>query len=419
MTRSIALIDCNNFYVSCERVFRPDLAMQPVVVLSNNDGCVIARSNEAKTLGVKMGAPWFKIRSQCDQLGVEAFSSNYALYADMSNRVMSVLSGFSPVQEIYSIDECFLDLTGLDDIGGTGFTIRKRIWDWLGMPVCVGIAPSKTLAKLANQVAKKHPKSRGVFDFNALNDRQLTSVLSHIDVSEVWGIGRNLSASLGEMGITRVQHLKDADIALMRRTFGVVMEKTMRELRGEACLDMEEVFQPRQQIVSSRSFGSTVAALEDLEDAVTHFVSTAALKLREQQSVAGMLLVYARTDRFSDKKQYAPSISLPLVYPTSNTMTLVALAKAGLKQIYQQGVAYKKAGIILGDISPQGVVQKDLFSENTTADKLMETLDSLNMRYGRHTIKVSGTTREQKWSMRQERKSKDFTTSWHDMPECF
>lgn len=418
MTRSIALIDCNNFYASCERVFRPDLEQQPVVVLSNNDGCVISRSNEAKVMGVKMGAPWFKIRAESDRQGIQVFSSNYALYADISNRVMSVLSGFSPVQEIYSIDECFLDLTGLADIGGTGFAIRQRIRDWVGMPVCVGIAPSKTLAKLANLIAKKHPKSRGVFNFNALSERQLASVLSHLDVCEVWGIGRNLTASLSGMGITRVQHLKDADIALMRRTFGVVMEKTIRELRGEACLEMDEVAQPRQQIVSSRSFGSTVTALEDLEDAVTHFVSTAALKLREQQSAAGLLIVFARTDRFSEQQQYKPSIALPLIHPSANTLTLTGLAKAGLQQIYQKGFAYKKAGIILGDISPQGVVQQDLFCNDTSTDKLMQTLDSLNRRYGRHTVKVSGTTNEQKWAMRQEHKSQDYTTSWKDLPVC-
>ncbi len=418
MTRSIALIDCNNFYVSCERVFRPDMAGWPVVVLSNNDGCVISRSNEAKALGVHMGEPWFKLRSFAEQHHVEVFSSNYALYADMSNRVMSVLSGFSPLQEIYSIDECFLDLTGMHDIGNTGFAIRQRIWDWLSMPVCVGIASSKTLAKLANHVAKKHPKSRGVFDFNALNDKQLASVLSHIDVREVWGIGRNLTVSLNGMGIDCVQQLKDADITMMRRKFGVVMEKTVRELRGEACLDLDDIAQPRQQIVSSRSFGNTVTALEDLEDAVTHFVSTAAYKLREQQSVAGMLMVYARTDRFSHKKQYMPSISLPLVYPSANTMTLVALAKAGVQQIYQAGYAYKKAGVILGDISAQGITQKDLFFDHTATDKLMETLDSLNMRYGRNMIRVSGTTKERKWAMRQEHKSQDYTTSWSGLPEC-
>jgi DNA polymerase V len=418
MNRSIALIDCNNFYVSCERVFRPDLAQRPVVVLSNNDGCVISRSNEAKALGVKMGEPWFKLRVFADQHGIEVFSSNYALYADVSNRVMSVLSTFSPLQEVYSIDECFLDLTGLADVGETGFAIRRRIWDWLGMPVCVGIAASKTLAKLANHVAKKHPRSRGVFDFNALNDKQLASVLSHLDVREVWGIGRNLAASLNAMGMTSVQHLKEADVVLMRRKFGVVMEKTIRELRGQACLDMEEVVPPKQQIVSSRSFGSTVDALEDLEDALTHFVSTAAHKLREQNSVAGMLMVYARTDRFSDKKQYTPSISLPLPYPSANTMTLVALAKTGLQHMYQPGYAYKKAGVILGDISPEGATQKDLFLENTAADKLMETLDRLNRRYGRDAVHVSGTTRERKWAMRQEHKSGNYTTSWDQLPEC-
>jgi DNA polymerase V len=421
MVRSIALVDCNNFYVSCERLFRPDLIGKPVVVLSNNDGCVISRSNEAKALGVNMGEPWFKLRDFAQQHHVTVFSSNYALYADVSNRVMTVLAGFSPAQEVYSIDECFLDLTGLPAIGDTAYAIRQRIWDWLGMPVCVGVASSKTLAKLANHVAKKHPKSRGVFNMNALTDAQLHSVLSHLDVSEVWGIGRQLSASLYAMGIHRVQQLKDADIRTMRRQFGVVMEKTIRELRGECCIGLEEVSPPRQQIVSSRSFGTTVDALADLEDAVAHFVATAALKLREQGSVAGLLIVFTRTDRFSTKSQYTPSIALPLIHPSANTMTLVGLAKAGLKQIYAPGYAYKKAGVILGDIVPEGVVQRDLFSEKTPNNQLMATLDHLNARYGRHTIQVSRTTKSAKsvkWAMRQEHKSPNFTTSWAELPEC-
>lgn len=418
MTHHIALVDCNNFYVSCERVFRPDLATRPVVVLSNNDGCVISRSAEAKALGVKMGQPWFKLRGFADHHKIKAFSSNYALYADMSGRVMNVLNGFAPAQEIYSIDECFLDLTGLPDVAGTGFAIRSRIREWLDMPVCVGIAPSKTLAKLANHIAKTHPKSRGVFDMSVLNDRQLYSVLSNIDVREVWGIGRNLTDSLTRMGIHRVQQLKDADMGFMRRRFGIVMEKTIAELRGEACLELEDIDHPRKQIISSRSFAHKVTALEDLEDAITHFVSIAAYKLREQQSVAGMLTVYIRTDRFSDTVPHTPSICLPLMDASANTMTLVALAKQGLAHIYQSGFAYKKAGVMLSDITPQGIIQQDLFTDNAAPDRLMATMDQLNRRYGKHTIGVSHTTNDTRWAMRQDYKSPGYTTSWKELPEC-
>lgn len=315
--RDIALIDCNNFYVSCERLFRPDLKHKPVIVLSNNDGCAVSRSNEAKALGIKMGVPLFKIRDLVKANDIAVFSSNYVLYADLSNRVMSILSEYSPLQEIYSIDESFLDLTGFDGVTEKARLIKDRVTQDTGIPVCVGIASTKTLAKLSNFVAKRHPRSRGVFNFNALTKSQVNNVLMHIPVEEVWGIGRRLTASLNEIGIDTVLQLRDADIPAMRNRFGVVLEKTIRELRGEVCLELEEIANPKKQIINSRSFGNAVTSIDDIQNALAHFVSNAAKKLRDQHSITGMLQVFILTDGFrTDQKQYNPSVSIPLVMPT-------------------------------------------------------------------------------------------------------
>ena len=234
----LALVDCNNFYVSCERLFRPDLQRIPVVVLSNNDGCVVSRSNEAKALGIRMGQPWFECKALAEQHGILALSSNYALYADLSNRVMRILSDFSPRTEVYSIDECFVDLSGIPDVRALSYRIRETVLKWTGLPVCVGIGPTKTLAKLANHIAKKHPRSRGVFNYNDLTEAQQSRLLARIAVDEVWGVGRRLSSRLVAHGIRTVQDLRQAHIPSLRAEFGVVMEKTQRELNGLACIDM-------------------------------------------------------------------------------------------------------------------------------------------------------------------------------------
>lgn len=419
--RSIALVDCNNFYVSCERVFRPDLDGKPVLVLSNNDGCVVARSNEVKALGVKMGEPWFKLRHLVAQHGIIAFSSNYALYADLSNRVMSILSRFSPIQEVYSIDESFLDLTGFTDIGPRAYDIRKTVLQWTGITVCVGIGPSKTLAKLANHVAKKHPNSKGVFDFNRLTERQVASVLANLEIGEVWGIGRKLTAALNNDGITSVLQLRDADVPSLRAKHGVVMEKTIRELRGDACIDIEDLAPPKKQIVSSRSFGQSVTEFDDLQDALAHFVSNAAAKLRHQQCVAGVIQVFIMTDRFrQDQPQYCPSVSIPMTTPTSDSMSLGGWAVCGLKSIFRAGFHYKKAGIILSDIGPEWIVQADLFSRHDESERqsLMTTMDMINAKYGRGTLKLSSDGSRRRWEMKADRKSQAYTTRWDDIAQC-
>jgi DNA polymerase V len=419
--RAIALVDCNNFYVSCERVFRPDLQNKPVVVLSNNDGCVVSRSNEAKALGIKMGVPLFQIREQVKQHGIHVFSSNYVLYADMSQRVMTLLRDFAPEQEVYSIDESFLELSGLDDTAERMLTMRQQILRCTGIPVCVGVGASKTLAKLANFVAKRHPRSRGVFDFNRLNSSQLDSVLRNIPVEEIWGIGRKLSASLEALGICYALQLRDADTPSLRQRFGVVMEKTIRELRGEACIEFEEIAPAKQQIINSRSFGHKVTELADLEDALSHFISNAAKKLRDQKSVASMLQIFILTDRFrQDQEQYSPHLAIPLITPSANTITLQSYAMQGLRSIYRTGYQYKKAGVILSDITPASRYQGDLFAPATKKNnpQLMQTLDNINQRYGKGSLKLSRDGSRQTWKMRQENKSPEYTTNWAELPVC-
>lgn len=421
--RSIALIDANNFYCRCEQIFRPDLERdrKVIVVLSNNDGCVVARSAEAKALGIKMGVPWFELKELASKHGIVAFSSNYALYADMSNRLMSILGTFSPIQEVYSIDECFLDLTGFTDIRKRAYSMRAQVSKWTGLVVCVGIGPSKTLAKLANHVAKKHPKSKGVFNFNDLTAAQESNVLGHLEVGDVWGIGRRQSAKLHVMGIETVLQLRDADPASMRAKFGVVMEKTIRELRGEDCIGIEEVVPAKQQIVSSRSFGNPVVLIEDLADAITHFVTNAAGKLRAQNSIAGLLQVFIMTDRFrEDRPQYNPTVAIPLPVATADSMKIAGYAIQGLQRIFKEGYQYKKAGVILGDIGPEHIIQTDLFAdqEDVASASVMATMDEINAKYGRGTLKLSNDGARNAWGMRADNKSPHYTTNWDEIATC-
>jgi DNA polymerase V len=420
-TRSIALIDCNNFYVSCERVFNPKLHGRPVVVLSNNDGCAVARSNESKALGIPMGAPWFKYKELAKQHGIIAFSSNYALYADMSNRVMSILRQFSPVQEIYSIDESFLDLTGFErrDLVKYGQKMRGTILKGTGLPVCVGIASTKTLAKLANHCAKKRPQFDGVCDFNNMSLQVLDNLLMSIDVGEVWGVGRKLAPKLNEIGIKSVLDLKRADTGRLRRHFSVVMEKTIRELNGTVCIEMEEVAPPKQQIVSSRSFGVPVTALEELAQSVSLYISRAAEKLRNQQSYAGSLTVFIHTSRFRENDpQYSNSRTIALSSHTDSTTRLAQIAVWTLGTIYQPGYNYSKAGVMLGEIVPAAGVQGDMFGNtipNAKSDSLMEVMDRINTKMGKGTLIVGSQGYGQPWAMRQQSKSQAYTTNWNEL----
>ena len=419
--RSIALIDVNNFYVSCERVFNPKLKTKPVVVLSNNDGCAISRSNEVKALGISMGAPWFRMQDLVKQHGIVGLSSNYALYADMSNRVMSILREFSPSQEVYSIDECFLDLTGFSfvNLAEYGQTMRKRILDWTGLPVCVGIARSKTLAKLANHCAKKQPVFNGVCNFNALTDEALTNILAGLPVGEVWGVGRKLSPKLNAIGIHTALDLKCADPNRIRQQFSVVMQKTVMELNGTVCIELQEIASPKKQILSSRSFGHSVADYNSLAESITLYMSRAAEKLRKQGSCAGSVFVYIRTSPFkTEEPQYSNGMTIPLPIPTDDTRQLVKLALWGLKRIYKAGFKYAKAGVMIGELVSASEVQPDFFAKNfeISSNKLMGVLDAVNNKMGRGTMKLASEGFKQPWRMKQGNKSPNYTTQWTGIP---
>ncbi|MCE7915136.1 MAG: Y-family DNA polymerase [Nitrosomonas sp. PRO4] len=419
--RAIALIDVNNFYVSCERVFNPKLEDRPVVVLSNNDGCAVARSNEAKALGVRMGQPWFQLKDLARKHGIIAYSSNYALYADMSNRVMSILSMFSPDQEIYSIDECFLDLTGFGrfNLIDYGQQIRQRIKQWTGLPVCVGIGSTKTLAKLANHMAKKIPGFKGVCNLNDLSRLQQEDWFSRIGVGETWGVGRRLAPKLRDMGIKTVLDLKRSDPVQMRAYFSVVMEKMIREINGTSCIDLEEIQPTKKQILSSRSFGIPVSDLASLEESVSLYISRAAEKLRRQQSYAGMVYVFIRTSPFNPrKKYYANGMAIPLPTHSDDTLLLVKAALWGLRRIYRRGYFYQKAGVALVDLAPRQYRQTGLFGTTVTdirSGNLMRIIDQINIRMGRDTLKLASEGFRQPWKMKQGNKSPSYTTNWEEL----
>ena len=422
---AIALIDGNNFYVSCERVFQPELEGKPVVVLSNNDGCVVARSQEVRALGVPMGAPWFKLRDLAKQHGIIAKSSNYTLYADMSQRMHSVIGQFAPEQEIYSIDETFLDLTGFNrDLVEYGLQIRQRVRQWTGIPVCVGIGSSKTLAKLANHSAKKvlvPEMANGVVNFNQLSAIELNQLFNSIDVGEVWGVGRRNKERLYGLGIQTVKDLRDSSVSRIKQEFNVVLARTVAELNGESCLALEEVAPPKQQIVSSRSFGQPVYLLEDLNEAVVSYASRASEKLRKQHHVAGAIQVFMQTNPFKpEEPQYNNGVTVKLVRPTDNAFRLSEAALYGLKRIYKPGYAYKKAGVMLMSLCPANQVPADLFSgfdepETQRAKNLMATLDEINAKMGRGTVRSAGEGIQKAWAMRSGNKSKAFTTDWEQL----
>lgn len=419
MQRAIALVDCNNFYVSCERLFQPKLEGKPVVVLSNNDGCVVSRSQEVKDLGIRMAAPWFQLKDIARKHGIIAFSSNYTLYADISNRVMRLLSQFSPDQEIYSIDESFLDLTGISDLTRYGQTMRGAIRQCVGIPVCVGIASSKTLAKLANHAAKKRPQYGGVCNFNEMPEPELDALLAGIGAGEVWGVGRRTAAKLQAMCITSVLDLKRAPAKRIRGEFSVVMERTVAELNGVACLELDEVTPPRQQIICSRSFGMPVCALADLEQAVIAYTTRAAEKLRRQHSLAGGIQVYLRTNPHKDKEpQYQQGFTVPLPDPTDDTRLLCRAALNGLRQIYRSGYAYQKTGVMLTEIIPSTARPRTLFDDVGAQQKsgaLMAALDRINRSMGSGTVQLLGEGVRKNWAMRRGNVSGRYTTEWDEV----
>jgi len=425
-----ALVDGNNFYVSCERVFRPSLEGHPVVVLSNNDGCAIARSDEAKALGIKMGHPFFKIRKEFPNAGIIALSANFVLYGDMSSRMMGIAAALGPNQEIYSIDECFV---GLDGVGGDlvrrAHAIRNRLQCWLGLPAGIGIGQTKTLAKLANHVAKSavrkpgsYPEDLGyVCNLAGLPASDLDAVLAATPVGDIWGVGRKINKQLEEMGVTTALQLANLEPSLVRKRWSVVLERTVRELQGQPCIGLDDTPPDKQQIACTRSFGRRITDLPSLEEAVSLFASRAAEKLRKQDGVAAQVLVFIHTSPFSDGKQYANSATVRLLRPSSDTLRIAQGAVKGLRSIYKPGFDYAKAGVMLLDIGSAGVVQGelDLFADMEERTDLMSAIDGINAKFGRGSIRVaSAGAGEQKreWQMRQELRTPRYTTNLADIP---
>ena len=426
-----ALVDGNNFYVSCERVFRPSLDGRPVVVLSNNDGCAIARSNEAKALGIKMGAPWFQIRHMEDSDGLVALSANFTLYGDMSDRMMSLAAGLGPTQEIYSIDESFIGLQGVrGDLTKRAHAIRARINQWVGIPCGVGIGQTKTLAKLANHIAKTAERKPGsypaelaqVCNLAALPAQDLDDVLATTLVEEVWGVGRRIAAQLHESGIHTVLDLARLDPATERSRWNVVLERTVRELQGMQCIDLDDAPAPKKQIACTRSFGQAITELVPLVEAVSEFASRAAEKLRRQGGLASQLLVFCHTSPFRPGPRFNRSIVVPLRRPTADTGELVSAAAASMRRIYKPGYKMAKAGVMLLDLVPGGVLQGEVDLEekdHRDRTRLMVALDALNQRYGKgtvHSANTGGTNKRQAWVMKQERRTPQYTTRWEDVP---
>ena len=414
---TFALVDCNSFYVSCELLFRPDLRGRPVVSLSNNDGCVVSRNNEAKALGIAMGQPYFQLRDLVEHHGLIAFSSNYALYGNLSARVMSVLRDLAPRIEVYSIDEAFLDVTGLQEpLPLYGRRVKAEVQRLTGIPVGVGIAPTKTLAKLANWCAKKHTRS-GVVDLS--DPARQEKLLRLAPVGEVWGIGRKLSAKLEAMNVATAWDLAQQDTALIRKAFSVVVEKTVRELRGESCFPLGDGPEPKKMIACSRSFSERVTDLEGLREAVASYTSRAAEKLRAQGDYCRLLHVYIRTSGFNpNEPHYGRTASVPLPCPSHDTRDLVQAALAGLESIYRPGYRYQKAGVVLMEFVSPGQIQGDLFAPapRPGSEALMATLDKINARMGRGTVRLARVPAAPGWGMRQELKSPGYVSRWSDLP---
>ncbi|MGP3594296.1 Y-family DNA polymerase [Vagococcus sp. WN89Y] len=416
-----ALVDVNSFYASCEAVFRPDLKGRPVVVLSNNDGCVIARSAEAKALGIKMGEPFFKQKDMFRRFGVVCFSSNYELYADMSNRVMTTLEEMSPRVEIYSIDEAFCDLTGVRncrDLTEFGREIRATVLKRTHLTVGVGIAQTKTLAKLANHAAKQWQRQTGgVVDLsNVERQRKLMALLL---VDEVWGVGCRISKKLEAMGIKTVLQLADTDIRFIRKHFNVVLERTVRELRGEPCLGLEEFAPARQEIVCSRSFGDRITDYDEMRQAICSYASRAAEKLRGEHQYCRFISAFVKTSPFAlNEPYYGNSASVKLLTPTQDSRDIIDAATRSLDVIWKDGHRYQKAGVMLGDFFSQGVAQLNLFDDNASrhnSSALMEVLDHLNAREGRGTLYFAGQGIHQQWQMKREMLSPRYTTRFADL----
>ena len=423
MKTVFALVDCNNFYASCEKLFRPDLKHTPIVVLSNNDGCIVARSKEVKALGIKMGVPMFQVQDEIRKHGIVCFSSNYALYADLSNRVMTILEEEAPRLEVYSIDEAFMDLTGVDhvtDLLAFGKRVKAKVDKWTGITVGVGIAPTKTLAKLANHAAKKYPATGSVVDLMD-PDRQ-KRLLALLDVSDVWGVGRRTTAKLKARGINTALDLANADPKSIRSEFSVVLERTIRELNGVSCLDLELVRPTKQQIICSRSFGHKITDKRELREAIAKYTTRAAEKLRGEKRFCRVVSVFIRTSPFiPNEPQYSKTLSAELPNPTDDTRDLLEVADVLFNRLWREGFRYMKAGVMLADFYEHGNFQQDLLRADNTkinSKALMNVVDQIN-HSGLGNVFFASQGVSPQWAMKREHLSPAYTTNWEELPKVW
>jgi len=412
-----ALVDCNNFYVSCERVFNPSLNNKPVVVLSNNDGCVVSRSNEAKALNIPMGAVAFKYQEIFNKYDVKVFSSNYTLYGDMSSRVMSILSTYSPNIEVYSIDEAFLDLSGFENynLEQYGRDIHNKVTKYTGIPICVGIAPTKALSKLANKIAKKYPnKTNGVYVIDTIEKR--INALKWLKIADVWGIGNQHTNRLEAINVKTAYDFTQLNDDWVRRNMSVVGLRLKKELEGISMLDLEEV-KKKKSIATTRSFEKCYYDLNNIQERVSSFAVNCAEKLRFEKSCCNLIMVFIHTNEFDKKaKQYSRSIVVKTDYPTNSSIDIVKYAVEGLKQIYVKGYEYKKAGVVVMGISPESDIQLNLFcSENPNHKALMNTVDKINNSLGQKKVKLASQDLDRTWKMKQEKLSPRYTTVLKDV----
>jgi len=414
-----ALVDCNNFYAACERVFAPELEGKPIGILSNNDGIIVALSDELKQLGINRGVPLFKIKDQIRKYDIRIFSSNYTLYGDMSSRVMKILSRFTPDFEIYSIDEAFLRLSEFRHLDLTAYArkIKHVVHQWTGLPVSIGIGPTKTLAKLANHVAKRRKDLAGVFDLT--DHPRKDNILASIDVKRVWGVGPQYAKLLHRNGFHNVLQLAGAPRKWIKKKMTVVGLRTVLELNGTSCIDLEQDLDPKKEIVSSKSFGQPVTELKDLQEAVNSYCIRAAQKLREEKQVTGQIMVYVTTNRFKNEPQYANYEFYKLPLPTAYTPDLLQAAARILKNIYRRGYKYKKVGVMLSEISPEVNIPPDLFTPTYLDDRrrvIMACMDAINHKMGMNKLTYAGVGTVQNWKMKREMLTPHYTTRWQDLP---
>ncbi len=418
LQKSIALVDCNNFYASCERIFNPKLIGKPIVVLSNNDGCIITRSSEAKKLGIKMGEPYFKVKKIIEKNKVKVFSSNYSLYGDISQRVMETLSYFVKDIEIYSIDEAFLNLNGFENYEIDKYCrhIRNKVKQWIGVPVSIGVGSTKTLSKIANNLAKKNNTYGGVCILK--NWFEIKEALKLTPIEDVWGIGRKHSAFLRKYKINTAYDFVQVDKGWVKKNMGIVGEKTYLELLGVSCLNIELVPSDKKSCCVSRSFSSPVEKIKDLEESVSFYASRVAEKIREENLVADSISVFVLTNHFNRReKQYSNSIKLQLPFPTNDSIKIVKKALEGVRKIYRSNYRYKKAGVILYGLSKHGVTQGLLDYDREVSYRMMQTIDTINNRYGSSTLKIASEGIKKTWKMRRENVSQCYTTRFDELVE--